>query len=352
LSSKVIDYPARVADAAESRIALGGGPARGGLGVAAVLSPCLAAVGAWMVHRFLPNKQQLPMSWVDDLPPWQHPYPLLLEILAGASLLLAVAQWAWRRLRPWARHHAPLAAEFIFLFLVWDLITAKLNWLELPYFMGPDTVLAGLVEDWDILLESTAHSLELLLCGYLIGVTAGLVTGVLIGWFRLVRYWGMPPFKVIGPIPAPALIPLAMTLSSQPFMSAAGLIGLAVWFPVTMLTSSGIANVRLSYLDVARTLGAGRLYLIFRVAIPAALPYIFIGWFMGLLVSFLMLVVVESLGVTAGLGWYLNWKQGYMEYDKVYASVIIMALFFSSLLTLLFKLRDLVLNWQKGVLKW
>ena len=48
-----------------------------------------------------------------------------------------------------------------------------------------------------------------------------------------------------------------------------------------MLTSSGIANVRLSYLDVARTLGAGRWYLIFRVAIPSALPNIFIGLFMG-----------------------------------------------------------------------
>jgi NitT/TauT family transport system permease protein len=73
---------------------------------------------------------------------------------------------------------------------------------------------------------------------------------------------------------------------------------------------------------------------------------------MGLLESFLMLVVVEALGVTAGLGWYLNWRQGNMEYDKVYASVIIMAIFFSGLLTLLFKLRDLVLKWQKGVLKW
>ena len=49
-----------------------------------------------------------------------------------------------------------------------------------------------------------------------------------------------------------------------------------------MLTISGIANTRASYLDVARTLGAGQSYLIFRVAIPAAMPSIFIGLFMGL----------------------------------------------------------------------
>jgi NitT/TauT family transport system permease protein len=336
----------------ESSPPLRGAASTGSRAALAVLSPCLLAVGALLVHRYLPDKQLLPMSWVDDLPPWLHPYPILLATLGSISFLLAVVQWAWRPLRPWVRHHAPLVAEFIFLFILWELVTVKLNWMALPYFMGPDTVLGGLIEDRGILIESTAHSLRLLLCGYLTGVTAGLVSGVLIGWFRLVRYWGMPLVKVIGPIPAPALIPLAMTLSSQSFISATGLIGLAVWFPVTMLTASGIANVKLSYLDVARTLGAGRLYLIFRVAIPAALPYIFIGWFMGLLVSFLALVVVETIGVPAGLGWYLNWKQGNMEYDKVYGSVIIMAAFFFSLLTLLFKVRDWVLKWQKGVIKW
>jgi NitT/TauT family transport system permease protein len=60
-----------------------------------------------------------------------------------------------------------------------------------------------------------------------------------------------------------------------------------------MLTASGISNTRASYLDVARTLGAGRGYLIFRVAVPAALPNIFIGLFMGLGASFLTLVVAK-----------------------------------------------------------
>jgi NitT/TauT family transport system permease protein len=297
------------------------------------------------------------MSWVDDLPPWKHPYPVLLMALGAIGLLLAIAQRVWRPLRPWVRHHAPLVAEFILLFATWELVTVKFNWLKLPYFMGPDTVLGSLIQDTvidddPILLQSTLHSLLLLLCGYLTGVSAGLVSGLLIGWFRVVRYWGMPLVKVIGPIPVTALIPLAMSLTPESFVSATGLIGLAVWFPVTMLTASGIANVRQSYLDVARTLGAGRLYLVFHVAIPAALPTIFLGWFMGLGASFLTLIVAETVGVKAGLGWYMNWQQGYMEYDKVYAALIIMAVLFSTIMTLLFKVRDWVLAWQKGVIKW
>ena len=235
---------------------------------------------------------------------------------------------------------------------IWDLITLKLNWLPLPYFPGPDVVFQGMVDDRAILLDSTYRSLKLLFTGYLAGVVSGVVSGVLIGWFRYVRYWGMPAIKLVGPVPATALIPLAMVLFANTFFSGAALIAWAVWFPVTMLTASGIANVPISYLDVARTLGARRGYLIFRVAIPSALPTIFVGVFMGLLVSFLTLCVAETVGVKNGLGYYVKWQQGYAEYGKVCGALIIMGTIFSGLLTLLFKLRDWVLVWQKGVIQW
>lgn len=213
-------------------------------------------------------------------------------------------------------------------------------------------VLRSLIEDRALLLESAYHSLRLLLSGYAMGVTAGLVSGVLLGWFRSLRYWGMPVMKVVGPIPATAFVPLAMAVLPDAFLSGAALVALAVWFPVTMLTVSGIANVPVSYLEVARTLGARRFYLIFQVAIPSALPSIFVGLFMGLGASFLTLIVAETVGVKSGLGWYLKWQQGYVEYAKVYAALVLMAAFFSGLMTLLFKLRDRVLGWQKGVIRW
>jgi NitT/TauT family transport system permease protein len=212
--------------------------------------------------------------------------------------------------------------------------------------------LRSLLLDWQLLFESTYHSLWLLIRGYLLGALVGIVTGICIGWYKQARYWGMPLLKIVGPIPATAWIPLAMVVSPNPSWSAVGLIALAVWFPVTMLTMSGIANTRASYLDVARTLGAGPSFLIFRVAIPAAMPNIFLGLFMGLGASFLTLIVAETVGVRSGLGWYVSWAQGWAEYGKVYAALVIMAAFFSTIMTLLFKARDRVLVWQKGTIKW
>ncbi len=316
------------------------------------IAPVAAVTGALLVHFLVPNRQNLPMTWMDGVPDWQHPYPLFLDALLTVWLVAAAAQWLWPPLRVWVHHYGPLLAGFCVVLSMWELVTAKWAWMPQPYFPGPDEVLGALVEDREILLLSTWHSLRLLLTGYTVGVLAGFVAGVLIGWFRQARYWGTPVMKVLGPLPATALIPLVMLLFPRSYYGAAALIAFAVWFPVTMLTASGVANVRLSYLDVARTLGAGRRYLILHVAIPSALPNVFVGLFNGLGASFLTLVVAEGVGVEAGLGWYLQWQKGYADYAKVYASLLIMAAFFSTIMTLLFKMRDWTLKWQKGVIKW
>jgi len=278
------------------------------------------------------------------------------SIFLGSVLLIAVitapAQIVWPRLRRFRQNLHPILTAAALLLCLWEVMTSGVRLLPLPYFPSPPKVLYNIINDRVLLFDSTWHSLLLLLSGYALGVIAGLITGLCIGWSPPVRYWGMPLLKVVGPIPATAWIPLAMVISPSTMFSAVALIALAVWFPVTMLTASGISNTRASYLDVARTLGAGRRYLIFRVAVPAALPNIFIGLFMGLGASFLTLVVAETVGVKSGLGWYVSWAQGWAEYGKVFAALVIMAAFFSTIMTVLFKVRDRMLVWQKGVIKW
>jgi NitT/TauT family transport system permease protein len=280
--------------------------------------------------------------------------PLYTRFLGNVfyvALLLTALHSFWGGLRRWFCNLGPIFAAAVLFLCGWETITAGLTLLPTLYFPEPGRVLHAIISDRQLLWESTWHSLLLLSKGYLIGSLAGVITGVSIGWFPAVRYWGMPVVKVLGPIPAAAWIPLVMVVFSGT-TPAVMLVALAVWFPVTMLTASGISNTRVSYLDVARTLGAGRMYLIFRVAMPAAMPNLFLGLFMGLGTSFLTLIAAESVGVRAGLGWYIDWARTNAEYGKVYAALVIMAAFFSTIMTILFKLRDWVLVWQKGTIKW
>ena len=208
----------------------------------------VAAAISLSIHFFVQKKEIVLTS---------NYYPIFLFALLGFGILLALLHPFLSKLRKWMRRMCPIFAVATLTLGIWELVTTCLGLLPLPYFPGPEGVLGSMVSDYQLLFDSTWHSLILLVGGYALGTIIALITGVTIGWFPHARYWGMPLLKVIGPIPATAWIPLAMVVSPSALWSAIGLIALAVWFPVTMLTASGISNTRASYLDVARTLGAG-----------------------------------------------------------------------------------------------
>ncbi len=266
----------------------------------------------------------------------------LLALLPGPTTRLA------NRLRPAGQWLTALPL----LLGLWQLATAKLALLPVPFFAPPQALLEVYAEDWPRLAESLLHSFWLLANGVLLGSAFGFVAGVSIGWSQRIGYWLHPVLRILGPVPSTALLPLCFFVFPSSWGASVFLIALATWFPVTVLTWSGVASVDRAYYDVARTLGASERFLIFRVAIPAALPHVFVGLFMGLGASFSVLVVAEMMGVKAGLGWYLQWAQGWAAYPNMYAALLVMALLCSGLITLLFLVRDRVLSWQKGAVKW
>lgn len=251
-----------------------------------------------------------------------------------------------------ARTSGPWLIALAVLTGTWQLLTAKYAILPTPFFAPPQSLVDVYADDYARLADSTWNSVRLLAHGFFVGAAAGFLTGVAIGWSRAVGYWVHPLIRFIGPIPASALLPLAFFFFPSSHAAAVFLIALATGFPVAVLTWSGVASVNRNYYDVARTMGASEWFLVLRVAIPAALPQVFVGLFMGLGGAFAILVTAEMMGVKSGLGWYLTWAQGWASYTNMYAALIVMALLCSSLITLLFAVRDRVLSWQKGTVKW
>jgi NitT/TauT family transport system permease protein len=309
------------------------------LGVVAVLAWAGAAV--------------LTVAW-PDADDWART-PALAKLLAGIAGLLAVAVAAEPfspRLSARLRRAGPWAAALAVLVTLWQVVTAKLGWLPRPFFHPPQSILEVYLDDHEILALSVAHSLRLLLLGYLIGAGLGFLTGIGLGWSKAVAYWGHPVLRLIGPLPATAWLPIAFFAFPSSWSASVFLIALASGIPVAILTWSGVSGVSAAYYDIARTLGAKSRFLVWKVAVPAAMPHVFVGLFMGLGASFAVLVVAEMLGVKAGLGWYMQWAQGWGAYGNMYGALALMALMCSGLVTLLFKIRDRLLAWQKGMVRW
>jgi NitT/TauT family transport system permease protein len=285
-----------------------------------------------------------------DLGDWSRTHEVAIAAFAiGGGILIAALLG---RFGAGLQSRAPWLLALGLFLTVWEVATAKFAWLPLPFFPPPQAIVEVYTDDLPKLLVSALASVKLQLGGYVIGAAVGFLTGVSIGWSRSVGYWVHPVLRFIGPLPATAWLPFAFFTFPSSWSASTFLIALATGFPVTVLTWSGVASVSNAYYDVARTLGAKPSFLVLKVAIPAALPHVFVGLFMGLGSSFAVLVVAEMIGVKAGLGWYLQWAQGWAAYSNMYAALIVMSLLCSGAITLLFKTRDRLLVWQKGVVKW
>ncbi|WP_342052442.1 MULTISPECIES: ABC transporter permease [unclassified Cupriavidus] len=298
---------------------------------------------------------------------WAYTNELGIAALAVAALIALIALFA--PLRGGAGSHAgarsapqravaalhlagPWLVAVPVVLAAWEILTAKTATLPTPFFAPPQALIEVYIDDWKRLGDSVVNTLRLLALGVAWGGVAGFLIGVSIGWSRRIGYWVHPVLRVLGPLPSTALLPLTFYFFPSSYSAAVFLIALATAFPVAVLTWSGVASVNKSYYDVARTLGASGWFLVLRVAIPAALPQVFVGLFMGLGASFSVLVTAEMMGVKSGLGWYLTWAQGWASYVNMYAALIVMALLFSGVITLLFVVRDRALSWQKGTVKW
>lgn len=300
---------------------------------------------AVVVEIWIPNSAKQPLA--------DKPYFLyLLYIIGGLIVIIYLCSFFVKKWNVKLQEKAPLLAGGLLLVTIINVICGKLAALPVLFFPSLDRIFSAFVNDRILLAECVLNSGKLLVIGFVIGGIIGFATGIFVGFSKKAAYWINPLTKFIGPIPPTSWSPLVLSLFSTSYQAAVFMIALAVWFPISVMTSNGIQNVQQTYFEVADTLGAKKIYKIFKVGIPAALPSVFLGAFYATTSSFVTLVTAEMFGCKSGIGWYLNWQKSMMSYANVYAGLILLAVLCNLIITLLFKAKDHILIWQKGVIKW
>lgn len=248
-------------------------------------------------------------------------------------------------------YRAPLVSAFFLLLAVYDYLTIKTGILTQPFLPCVNFIFNAAYADREIILDSTRNTLVLLFQGYFIGVVLGLITGITCGYSKRFRYWVDPIIKFLGPIPTSTWIPIMMVIASSLYSGAVFIIALGSWFAVTVASMTGIANVDKDFFDAAKTLGASERQLVFKVAIPHAMPSILQGCTQAMSSSCTAIMIAEMLGVKSGLGWYMTWSKSWASYDKVFAALFIICIIFTVVTKLLDALKRYLLRWQNGVVK-
>lgn len=167
-------------------------------------------------------------------------------------------------------------------------------------------------------------TIERMLLGWLLASVVGVLLGAVIGMSKAMRAYLQPTLEFIRPLPASAIIPLAIALLGLSDAMVLAVIAFGALWPVLLATIHGFSAVHPRLYEVAKGLGLSRFDTVRKLALPSASPDILAGMRLGLTVSLILSVVCEMIAGRDGLGnWILLAARSFRAPD-LYAGVILL----------------------------
>jgi len=161
--------------------------------------------------------------------------------------------------------------------------------------------------------------------GFAIGGGIGFVLGLLNGLSDLSERLTDSSLQMLRTIPHLALIPLVILWFGIGEEAKLFLVALGAVFPIYLNTLHGVRSVDPGLIEMARAYGMQRVALITRVVLPGALPSIFVGLRYALGITWLTLIVAETISATSGIGYMAMNAREFMLVDVVVFSILVYA---------------------------
>lgn len=208
---------------------------------------------------------------------------------------------------------------------LWQLI-ANARLVAPAFLPGPDRAWASLVRgftDGDLLAKLTG-TLQHMVCGWLVASLLGIAVGALIGSSPRVRSYVTPSLEFLRPLPASAIIPVAIAFFGLSQTMTIFVIAFGAVWPMLLSTVHGFAAVEPRLYEVARALHLSRAAVIFKIGLPSASPDILAGMRISVTVALILSVVCEMLAGLDGLGQWILLSARMFRSADLFAGVILL----------------------------
>jgi len=163
--------------------------------------------------------------------------------------------------------------------------------------------------------------------GFALAAVFGIALGVLMGMSRTVARVADVWIAALYPLPKISLIPLLIIWVGTGEAYKIVISAVSAFFPIVISTYSGIRQTDRGLVKAAKDLGANARQIQLKVVIPGAIPSIFAGLHLGMGIAIILVVAAEMIGGSSqgGMGWLLISSGQVMETEKVFASLIVLA---------------------------
>lgn len=199
------------------------------------------------------------------------------------------------------------------------------------------------------MLRALRESLYVLGVGFVLASVVGIVVGVLFGGLPLLGRVAEPFIHALSSTPRVAFIPLIIVWLGLREEAKIAVIWLSAVIPIMINTISGIEAADSDLTEMARSFGARRHQLFWRVWIPGAVPSILTGLRIGASLAILGTVVAELYTAQAGLGGLLVRSSSRFRMDDYFAVVIVLMGVGVSITSLLRMLERRFLVWRTSI---
>lgn len=243
------------------------------------------------------------------------------------------------------KQYLPPFLLLLFFFFCWE---AGVRLLAIPHYIlpAPSQIMQTLIETRALLLAHVLVTAQEIAVGFALAFGVGVGLAFLIVHFPLLEKTFYPLIIASQTIPVFAIAPLLIVWFGYGLLPKVIMTALITFFPIVVNSVDGLRAADPDFLNLLRTLKATSWQLLWKVRIPAALPFLFSGTKIGIAVSVIGAVIGEWVGADMGLGYLMLRANAQLRTDLVFASIFILSLLGISLFALVALLERIALPWQ------
>jgi nitrate/nitrite transport system permease protein len=177
------------------------------------------------------------------------------------------------------------------------------------------------------MLRFTLMSLGLVAVGYSIALIVGVPIGFWLGLSPTFSKMFDPIIQVLRPVSPLAWLPLGYIIFLEAgretgTLAALFTIAICAMWPTVLNTAVGVRAVPQDFLNVGKVLKLSRTKTLFKILVPATLPYMFTGFRLSLGIAWLVIVAAEMLTGRPGVGGFLWQEYNSLIYEHIILSII------------------------------
>ncbi len=229
----------------------------------------------------------------------------------------------WQRL---ANLFVP-AAFGLWMIYLWEIAAVGFG---VPQVLLPAPGMIGerFVGSLDILWDDFQQTfLKAVLAGYILGCGSGFLVSILVDRVPFLRRGLLPLGNLVSALPIVGVAPIMVMWFGFDWQSKAAVVVIMTFFPMLVNTVTGLAASGSLERDLLRSYGASYWQTLFKLRLPAALPFIFNALKINSTLALIGAIVAEFFGTPiVGMGFRISTEVGRMNVDMVWAEIVVAAL--------------------------